>query len=415
MWKDTPTTRLADDQLDRAPYARIIAELIDEGHSWDGSLVFGLTGPWGSGKTSMLGMVEEALGERDTAWRVAHFTPWATGDVDGLLGDFYASLAETMPTTVRGHERLRKALGTLAQVTAPAAKAIPWGGEAIAEAADRAGQALASRPSWDQAFKKAAAEFKDQRTPVLVVADDIDRLQPDELLALLKVVRLLGRFPGVYYLLAYDEETLFDTLAGTSVVRDGETAGKFMEKIVQYPLFIPPLSVHRLTNYLLSGISSAVNAFGVDMNNVPFDGLSSVCLPFLQTPRSIERFLAQVRHRAKVYTDTGPHLEVVVALTLLRSTFPALYQQLPMSRDFLTQTPDTMNMFKPDEEGLQSANNEITRLVERYVPSRSQNAARALMHYLFPLYRPGHDAREHSPAYVVRLCDIRTFDLSLSM
>jgi predicted KAP-like P-loop ATPase len=414
MWNDAPITALADDRLDRAPYARIIANLIDEGHSWDDSIVFGLTGPWGSGKTSMLGMVEEALGERgrNPAWRVAHFTPWATGDVDGLLGDFYSSLAEAMPT-VRGHDRLRKALGTLAQVTAPAAKAIPWAGEAIAEAAGTTGRALASRPSWDHAFKKATAEFKDQLTPILVVADDIDRLQPDELLALLKVVRLLGRFPGVNYLLAYDEETLFNTLAGTNTVSDGEIAGKFMEKIVQYPLFIPPLSVRRLTEFLVSGLSGSANSIDFDMESVPFGGLSSVCLPFLQTPRSIERFLAQVRHRAKMYAHTNTELEVVVAMTLLRSTFPALYQQLPMSRDLLANKPVLMGI-GPDEDVLESGRAEIASLIDRNVSSRSQNAARALMYYLFPLYHPSRGPRDRSTTSA-RLCDERVFDISLSM
>jgi hypothetical protein len=47
--------------------------------------------------------------------------------------------------------------------------------------------------------------------PILVVVD-IDRLQPAELLDLLKVVRLLGRFHGVDFLLAYDERTIVETL-----------------------------------------------------------------------------------------------------------------------------------------------------------------------------------------------------------
>jgi hypothetical protein len=37
---------------------------------------------------------------------------------------------------------------------------------------------------------------------VLVVLDDVDRPQPDELLVLFRAIRLLARFPGVYYLLA---------------------------------------------------------------------------------------------------------------------------------------------------------------------------------------------------------------------
>ena len=43
--------------------------------------------------------------------------------------------------------------------------------------------------------------------PILVVIDDLDRLQPDELLLVFKLIRLVGRLPSVGYILAFDERT----------------------------------------------------------------------------------------------------------------------------------------------------------------------------------------------------------------
>ena len=104
-------------------------------------------------------------------------------------------------------------LGAILQISAPAAKLIPWVGDTASGAAEMAGDALQKQLSWDKAFQEASAELKDLDLPVLVIADDIDRLHGQELLALLKVVRLLGRFPGVHFLLAYDEQTVTETLS----------------------------------------------------------------------------------------------------------------------------------------------------------------------------------------------------------
>jgi hypothetical protein len=80
-------------------------------------------------------------------------------------------------------------------------------------------------------------------------------------MTLLKVVRLLGRFPGVQYLLAYDDETLFRTLSSTSavVVNDG-SAERYMEKIVQYPLLVPPLLQYQQLSRLNDGLAQVARS-----------------------------------------------------------------------------------------------------------------------------------------------------------
>ncbi|MGP5600020.1 P-loop NTPase fold protein, partial [Glutamicibacter arilaitensis] len=206
----------------------------------------------GSGKTSLVNMIVEDLQKKHSEWEVSRFTPWATSDVMGLLGEFYSTIAEVLPKK-RGR-RVRKALAVTASVAAPAANLIPYAGGTAAEGIRLAGEALAKLPSWEVAFGKASEELKKLQKPILVVVDDIDRLNGDELLTLLKVVRLLGRFNGVHYILAYDDETLYRSMMSSNAVssHDG-TAERFMEKIVQYPLFVPPLLRHQQISRLNSG------------------------------------------------------------------------------------------------------------------------------------------------------------------
>ncbi|TNC42303.1 KAP family NTPase [Mumia zhuanghuii] len=383
-WTDAPITAKSEDELGRADYAAHAARLIADSHSWKDSIVFGLTGPWGSGKSSMLAMISEELSATHPSWQIARFTPWATGDVAGLLADFYASLSQTLPN--RRAARLRTALGTLAQVAAPAASAIPWVGGAVASAAGSAGEALKNQPPWDKAFKTATNELKKLNTPVLLIADDIDRLQTEELLALLKVVRLLGRFPGVHYLLAYDESTLFQALSKANLVREGDGAALFMEKIVQYPLAVPPLLPTQLLARLNAGLDAALADAGrPHLNSERLGSLVEVYRSQLGTPRAIDRYLAQLRHHLPLVESEEIDDEDVIVLTLLRTAFPTLYQQLPRWRDQLI-SGHTGEIERSGRSSVEYEPFDLEPLVMA-LPGHSRSDARVLLTDLFPKLR----------------------------
>lgn len=330
-WIDRPIRSQAEDELGRHAYAVHAAQRIREGHTWDDSIVYSLSGAWGAGKTSMLAMIVEEM-RKDSQWRIAQFTPWATSDVTGLLCDFFASLAAALPAD-RGRQ-VREVLGEIVQQAAPAGHAVPHAGGVMTGAAKRVGAALKAPRSWHELFDRAMVAVRTLDTPVLVVVDDVDRLQTDELAELLKVVRLLGRFGGLHYLLAYDEATLFATLARAGLVREDDGgAHRFMEKIVQYPLIVPELTSYQLLRRLELGIKEALAA---DQRS-PLAGervteLDDQFRVLLPTPRAVDRYLAQLRHHLPLVTAGEVNDEDFVVLTLLRVAFPLLYDELPRWR-----------------------------------------------------------------------------------
>lgn len=334
-WTDEALHSGTEDGLGRLPYARRAAELIHSTHSFDSSAVFGLSGPWGSGKTSLVNMIVEELVKAHPKWAVARFTPWATSDVAGLLGEFYSSLVEVLPKK-RG-QQVRRALAITASVAAPAAKLIPIAGDVAAEGVRAAGEALAKSTSWQVAFNKASHKLRELEQPILIVVDDIDRLHGEELMALLKVVRLLGRFDGVQYLLAYDDETLYRSLtASRSVNPPDGSAERFMEKIVQYPLFVPPLLRHQQLARLSAGIAGVSREYiegGASERRL--SGLVDCFTSLLTTPRSIDRYVAQLRHHLPLLPADEVDDEDVQLLTLIRVCFPALFNSIPRCRSEL--------------------------------------------------------------------------------
>lgn len=383
-WTDDAVRSGNKDTLGRLSYARRAAELISSTHSSESSVVFGLSGPWGSGKTSLVNMIVEALVEAHPEWAIARFTPWATSDITGLLGEFYASLAEALPK--QKGQQIRKAFALTASVAAPTAKLIPYLGEAATEAVRVAGDALAKSPSWQVAFSKASKKLKELKKPILVVVDDIDRLHADELMALLKVVRLLGRFDGVQYLLAYDDETLYRSMSASSAVNphDG-SAERFMEKIVQYPLFVPPMLRHQQLARLNAGLAGILREDphgGASERRL--SGLADCFVALLTTPRAIDRYLAQLRHHIPLLPPDEVDDEDVQLLTLIRVSFPALFNAIPHYRSELIS--GHTGEIKPGQNQIAYESFDIEPLLA-VVPSDARRVARRLLVSLFPKVR----------------------------
>ena len=351
VWRDDAIRHRSEDTLDRDQLARRVANLITKTHSWESSLVFGITGPWGSGKSSLIGLVRECLEERDSAWSIAEFTPWAASDTESLLGEFYAAIAAALPQ--RKGKAARKALAACARVATPALKLVPGVGGALSDGAALAERSLARRPPWNRAFDQCARELRKLGRPVLVVADDIDRLQPDELLVFLKVIRLLGRFPGVSYLLAYDERTIFSRLDKDGYGDVDSGAGRrYMEKIVQYPIAVPPLLPSQMLERLDSRLTGALSRLGRSLpeGDARLARLSDEFERQFTTPRAVDRFLAQVELVMSMHDPNEINDIDLILLTFLRVQFPDLYSELIRWRRQLIAKPSTWQLMRRDAD-----------------------------------------------------------------
>ena len=74
LWTDDAIELDEEDTLDRKRFADMVAARIDACVPGQKSTVFGLVGPWGSGKTSLIKLVRKRLG---VDWKISIFSPWA--------------------------------------------------------------------------------------------------------------------------------------------------------------------------------------------------------------------------------------------------------------------------------------------------------------------------------------------------
>lgn len=161
-WRDDPIQTVADDRLRRAPVARRAAQLIAANHSEQSSVVYGLEGPWGSGKSSVIALIAEYLTESPASkWRIVPFTPWATSGTEGLFSEFFAALSTL--EAGRGKRRLRKTITSYADIARPLVSLIPVAGSAAGELVTTAAKRL-EKP-WNVAFDEVAAALRKREHP----------------------------------------------------------------------------------------------------------------------------------------------------------------------------------------------------------------------------------------------------------
>ncbi|MDQ0647229.1 hypothetical protein QFZ53_001425 [Microbacterium natoriense] len=328
----------------RADFLRRAWEIIDEARTEEDSSVFGLVGPWGSGKTSMLDWLrakatEEPADADTTPWTVLTFNPWDYPDAGTLQLGFFGSLNASFGSSK--FDAARDLLSDFGVAVAPlTAVASAWGIFDASKVVEGAAKLLGSNRSADAARRKLVDTLKKAKTPVLIVIDDLDRISADELLLTLKLVRQLGRLPYVHYLLSYDESTILDVLTRTNLIGDGQLgrARDYMEKVVQIRFDVPqlrPSDVSELTNEALMDLEADTGHVIDDLARPRFqEAYERFISRRLTTPRALLRYFAQARILSQRFAGEVDLVDFLI-LTWIRTFEPGVYALLQTRRDEL--------------------------------------------------------------------------------
>jgi hypothetical protein len=315
---DRAVSEQAEDVLDRQPFAGLLATEVLATPA-DAGFVMGLTGAWGTGKTTVLHFVEREIGDRAT---VLWFNPWLFSGAEQLVALFFAEIAGQLRT---GHgrrlKRLGKSLAAYGEVVAPAAGVV-LGPAAQTLALPNRVAKLKEQSARDR-HRRLAEELAESGKKLVVFVDDFDRLRKDEVREVVRLVKLVADLPNVVYVLAYDQPRVERALS------DGVESGRaYLDKIVQAPHALPTVSRPRLQHVALNELEAALGErelhyFDRDQWSV----LAAALLPFVTTIRAAKRY-ANVAPSALDLADVEVAAHDVLALTALRVFEPEVHTGL---------------------------------------------------------------------------------------
>jgi len=403
---DDPVEHESLDLLERGAFAARVADLIDHVAQETPSAVLALSGPWGGGKTSVLHFVRQRLDTR-ACWHVVEFNPWMVSDLPSLVQEFFTTLVAALPSDRKG-KKLRRKMANYAKAVSPFAAPFKLFGISADQALRTIGDVLVGDESLEARRRELEDALRAYDEPVLLVADDLDRLQPDELMLIFKLVRLVGRLPNVYYLLAFDETTVVDVLESTTLA-GGERlrALAYLEKMVQVRLELPP--VHpRLAGKLLDSLLTTLLA----KNAVELDTLAeyrfsqayrSHLSSYLHEPRQVKRYCAQIEALYPLVASEVDFVDFAI-ITFIRTFHPGLVQVLLARKEELTGTAFEFGN-KPTHE--QRRDTWIERLSEAEVSEGDIGSVLELLGQLFLPIRSALERMEYGSSFLPELAAAR--------
>ncbi|HSZ04897.1 MAG TPA: P-loop NTPase fold protein [Solirubrobacteraceae bacterium] len=348
---DNPIKRAEEDLLNRGSLAQVIASTASAQPGAQG-LVIGLTGSWGSGKTSLLNLAAERI-EGEDSGIMLRFDPWLFSSSEELvlrfLREIYAQLRPQRRT-----RKLAQTIGDYAQILAPlGAAALPWASPATLSVAALArrlkdrGRTVSTEAQRD-AIK---SELNKLERRLVVLIDDLDRLAPEEIRDVVRLVKLVGDFPNTSYLLAYDERRVAAAL-GTG---DSQAGREFLQKIVQVSFEVPettPETRGRLLGEAIAAAAGDLSRYRFDQDaytNLFASGLTGL----FATVRDIRRYTNSLPG-ALALVGQEVELADLLAIEAIRSRLPKSFELMHAFKDVLVSAP-TPGFAAPAEQDARTA------------------------------------------------------------
>ncbi|MGJ7042258.1 putative KAP-like P-loop ATPase [Shinella sp. BE166] len=337
------------DEFGFAGIAKKLAPSLVAATGGDG-MVIGIEGPWGSGKSTMMNLLQKELARLETQnLHIISIAPWLSGDGSSLVRTLIEAMAAVLDTledarssgwgwnkkrAIKYGNLLREYAAKTGRGISPLAKiaglVLPFA-TAAGEGLDLGAGFLEKfgKAPTDADLKKAISDrLKSLNIRFLVLIDDLDRLEPAQAVEVVRLVRSVADFPKVAYVMCYDRAVLAHALQVGLDVTNGDL---FLQKVVQLTFAIPlpePFDLRLSLRQKALAIYEEINK-----RSLSLDELDELRLAIdregqaLRTPREVKLVLNGIRFAYANLTEQV-YFPDICRINLIKILNPPLYAWL---------------------------------------------------------------------------------------
>ena len=402
---DKPIESSGQDLLGRITFSKQLGEAIYKYDGKDG-LVIGVFGKWGTGKTSILNMVINeiySLSESDDKRTIiVNFSPWNYTDKDNLISIFFDDLRKKIKFN-SNNENLKQIVKAIDQYSG-VLNLLSYTSVVLNQnwimmlkyPLKYFYQYIRGKILEDINLDKAKTNLEKvlikSNQKIIVIIDDINRLTNTQIRDIFQLVKQVGNFPNIIYVLSMDRDVVCRALEDVHNINGSE----YLEKIIQIPFEIPVLMKQKLQEIFLAKLDDIVNDIS---NNVKIDKyywgqVYTNCIePYIKTLRDVNRVINTFQFRYKLLSEETA-LEDMVALTAIEVLDPQLYQWIGRNKDLICSTANSSisSVFRNKKDYREFIITELKNI------GVNTDIGIKFLTTLFPVF--ANDIDEHSVGYI---------------
>ena len=352
---DSPISKFEEDFLKLERYAKSLSTFIQNS---DTPITIGLQGEWGTGKTSLMGLIKQDFSEGESV---------ATSWVNTWEYSMFKGARETTPSVLKGMlEKLQKSCEDRGiDFKNNIGKSIEDAGKFLSKIANQFVAAKtgidvkAAGASATSAIVAEIAEIKDlikdliqkliddEKNPVKKVVffvDDLDRIPPTDAVEVLESLKNIFDIPNCVFILAIDYDVVVKGLEskfGPKTKENEREFRSFFDKIIQVP-FTMPVGAYDISQFLEDKLSHLGITLDHDEDIVKLTKIVGYTVG--NNPRSLKRYLNTFSLINQIIEDDEddahePNLILLFSSLGIQISYPEIFR-------LLTQNPNYINWDK---------------------------------------------------------------------
>ena len=373
---DQPISNSLQDKLERADFCKYLAKAILSYESKE-CIVIGLLGSWGSGKSSMLNMIIEFLYKSSKKYNritkpiIVKFNPWNYPDQNGVLAQFFYNLSSKLkPKRQKKLQKLSDKVLKYAESFIPFQVSVSSLGKPVSLKLKKR-----DKRSIDYKKEKLAKHFQEIKNKIVIIIDDIDRLNVNGIKQIFQLNKAFGNLPNIIYLVAFDRGIVSKALCDNQL-KNGE---EYLEKIIQVPFEIPSIPREKVLSILQFQLNEILNNLPRDNWNQEYwyNVYHGSIQHFFYTIRDVIRYINTLKIGLPYISKEVNPIDFI-AVTCLQVFMPRVYLEIKDNKEFFTGT-------SPDEnDEIRYKDSETIGEILELAPKKDREHIKSLLCWLFP-------------------------------
>lgn len=391
---DGSIDKIEEDKLNRKDFIERIIEGI-LGYKDTDSLVVGLEGNWGSGKTSILNIIEKELENKKI--KVFKFNPWNFSIRKQLVSDFFEQFSLFLGSRSNAKEALKEVSKNLMKISyilkpittitgiVPIVGNITKGIEELGKSYEQFSDTI----DLETIKKDATKALEEGDEKILIFIDDLDRLLDSEICEVLQFVKGIGDLKNIIYILAYDKQIVINSLDKLTSNKGEE----YLKKIVQIQMELPIITSTKIGFLFKDEIENLFKEQILKMGEEELEYLCEVFEEILINLPKTMRDLKRIMNNIRFGLNKCKHLNIVdyIFIKTLEVTNYNLYKYIKNNKKNLVvstkinleKIKDLEEFHKEDKELIRKsleiifekrrANIPRNKEIEYYIPKRICN------------------------------------------